>query len=300
MRVLLVSFLALLLQGQGNREPWRPQYHFSPRINWTNDPNGLVFFEGEYHLFYQYNPFGDTWGHMSWGHAVSTDLLHWTELPVAIPEADGIMIYTGSVVIDKANTSGFCIGGKPCMVAIYTGAQKTSKPEIQQQSLAFSNDRGRTWTKYERNPVLNLNLSDFRDPNVFWSTQSKRWIMGVSLPNDHKVAFYASPDLKKWDRVGEFGPAGATGGQWECPDLFEAMVDGDSSQKRWVLKVGLNPGGLQGGSGEQYFVGRFDGSRFINDNPPALTLWTSTARTVTAPSRSTTCLMADRPSCSAG
>jgi fructan beta-fructosidase len=265
-RALLLSALAC---GQAYREPYRPQVHFSPKANWTNDPNGLVYFEGEYHLFFQYNPFGDVWGHMSWGHAVSPDLIHWKELPVALREEDGVMIFTGSVVVDRANTSGFCDGGKPCMVAIYTG----HKPKLQTQNLAFSNDRGRTWTKYSRNPVLNLNLSDFRDPDVFWSELSRRWIMAVSLPNEHKVAFYGSPDLKRWDRLSEFGPAGATSGQWECPDLFELPLDGDASKRRWVLKVGLNPGALQGGSGEQYFVGSFDGTRFVNDNPPALTLW---------------------------
>jgi len=246
----------------GYDEPFRPQYHFSPQRNWTNDPNGLIWFEGEYHLFFQYNPLGDKWGHMSWGHAVSPDLLHWKELPVALAEEDGVMIFTGSTVIDDHNTTGFC-AGKPCMVAVYTGHGHG----VQTQNLAYSNDRGRTWTKYSGNPVLNLNLADFRDPGVFWSKQSKRWIMAVALPNDHKVRIYGSPDLKKWDQLSEFGPAGATGGQWECPVLFPV---GD----RWVLKVGLNPGGVQGGSGEQYFIGNFDGTKFVNDNPADLTLWT--------------------------
>lgn len=271
--LLAVSGTALF--GQPYQETYRPQYHFSPKVNWTNDPNGLVFFDGEYHLFYQYNPFGDVWGHMSWGHAVSPDMVHWQELPVALREEDGVMIFTGSVVVDHENSSGFCLNNKPCMVAVYTGHQVKTKslPGIQTQNLAFSNDRGRTWTKYAKNPVLNLNLSDFRDPNVFWSGASKRWIMAVSLPNDHKVAFYASSDLRRWERVSEFGPAGATSGQWECPDLVELKVDGNPANTRWVLKIGLNPGGLQGGSGEQYFIGRFDGTRFINGNPPGRTLW---------------------------
>lgn len=250
-------------------EEYRPQFHFSPLKNWTNDPNGLVYVDGEYHLFFQFNPFGNQWGHMSWGHAISKDLVHWSELPVALAEENGIMIFTGSTVIDEANTSGFCTDGKPCMVAIYTG----HKQSLQTQNLAFSNDRGRTWMKYAKNPVLDLNMADFRDPNVFWSLTSKRWIMAVVLPNEHKVLIYASPDLKAWERVSEFGPAGATGGQWECPDLFEAPIKG-TSEKRWVLKVGLNPGGLQGGSGEQYFVGQFDGTRFTNENPVSTTLWT--------------------------
>jgi fructan beta-fructosidase len=272
-------------QPPAYNQPYRPQYHFSPREHWTNDPNGLVYFDGEYHLFYQYNPFGDVWGHMSWGHAVSRDLLHWQELPVALPEAEGVMIFTGSTVVDTRNTSGFCAAGKPCMVAIYTGhtPPTPSQPALQTQNLAYSNDHGRTWTKYSGNPVLNLNMADFRDPHVFWVDPVRRWVMAVALPNDHKVLFYGSPDLKAWERLSEFGPAGATSGQWECPTLTEVPVVGGARQTgktgmavqtRWVLKVGLNPGGLQGGSGEQYFVGNFDGARFQNDNPPSTTLWT--------------------------
>ena len=271
----LVKLLFMLGAAAGYDQPYRPQFHFSPQKNWTNDPNGLVYFEGEYHLFYQYNPFGDKWGHMSWGHAVSRDMVHWQELPVALPEEHGVMIFTGSAVVDDRNTSGFCTGGKPCMVAVYTGhtPPKGSVPGLQTQNLAFSNDRGRTWTKYSGNPVLNLNLTDFRDPDVFWSVASRRWIMAVSLPNDHKIRFYGSPDLKRWERLSEFGPAGTTAGQWECPALFQLPVDGDPSNSRWVLKVGLNPGSLQGGSGEQYFIGRFDGMQFVDDNPESLSLW---------------------------
>jgi fructan beta-fructosidase len=263
--------------GQPNayNQPYRPQYHFSPREHWTNDPNGLVYFNGEYHLFYQYNPFGDVWGHMSWGHAVSRDLMHWQELSVALPEENAVMIFTGSTVVDTHNTSGFCVDRKPCMVAVYTGhtPRTPARPAVQTQNVAYSNDRGRTWTKYSGNPVLNLNLADFRDPHVFWAEEARRWVMAVALPNDHKVLFYGSSDLKAWQRLSEFGPAGAIGGQWECPTLTEVQVAG-ASQKRWVLKVGLNPGGLQGGSGEQYFVGNFDGSRFTNDNPSSTMLWT--------------------------
>jgi sucrose-6-phosphate hydrolase SacC (GH32 family) len=257
-------------------QPYRPQFHFSPQQHWTNDPNGLVYFEGEYHLFFQYNPFGDLWGHMSWGHAVSRDLIHWRQLPVAIPEENGIMIFTGSTVVDEHNTSGFCTHGHACMVAIYTGftAKSNGKPSLQTQNIAFSNDRGRTWSKYSGNPVIDLHMSDFRDPKVFWSAQSNQWIMAVSLPNDHKIALYGSPDLKNWKSMSEFGPAGAIAGQWECPELFEVPVEGKAGESRWVLKVGLNPGALQGGSGEQYFIGRFDGREFKNDNPASLTLWT--------------------------
>jgi fructan beta-fructosidase len=270
----LAALLLMMRAAAGYNEPFRPQIHFSPQKNWTNDPNGLVWFEGEYHLFFQYNPFGDVWGHMSWGHAVSRDLLHWQELPVALSEEDGIMIFTGSVVADARNTSGFCTGGKPCMVAVYTGHSTGHSPGLQTQNLAFSNDRGRTWTKYSGNPVLNLNRAEFRDPHVFWHAGSGRWIMAVSLPDDHKVRIYGSADLRKWEYLSEFGPAGTTAGQWECPALLELPVDGDTHQTKWVLKIGLNPGGLQGGSGEQYFVGGFDGTTFVNDNPSALSLWT--------------------------
>ena len=276
--IVLACLLAPVAPAQTPpyHEPFRPQFHFSPARNWTNDPNGLVYFEGEYHLFFQFNPFGDRWGHMSWGHAVSRDLVHWSELPVAIPEENGIMIFTGSTVVDEHNTIGFCTGVKPCLVAIYTGhtPETPSSPARQTQNLAFSNDRGRTWTKYAQNPVLDLHMSDFRDPKVLWFERDHRWVMAVSLPNDHKVRFFASADLKQWRALSDFGPAGASAGQWECPELFELPVEGKPGETRWVLKVGLNPGALQGGSGEQYFVGNFDGTRFQNENPASATLWT--------------------------
>jgi sucrose-6-phosphate hydrolase SacC (GH32 family) len=278
--VLLISFaLAVALASQiqpAFDQPFRPQYHFSPREHWTNDPNGLVYFEGEYHLFFQYNPFGDEWGHMTWGHAVSNDLFHWTQLPDAIKEENGIMIFTGSAVVDTHNSSGFCLNNKPCLVAIYTGhtPEKDSQPALQTQNLAYSNDRGRTWTKYSGNPVVNLHMSDFRDPKVFWFQPTRRWIMAVSLPNEHKVRFYSSTDLKNWSQLSDFGPAGAVSGQWECPELFKLPLEGESNASRWVLKVGLNPGARLGGSGEQYFVGNFDGKQFTNDNASDTTLWT--------------------------
>lgn len=274
-RLWLALACACAIEAQDYAERYRPQFHFSPRRHWTNDPNGLIYFAGEYHLFFQYNPFGDVWGHMSWGHAVSRDLLHWQELPVALAEENGVMIFTGSTVADVRNTTGFCAQSKPCMVAIYTGHTPSSgnRAARQTQNLAYSNDRGRTWTKYLGNPVLDPRMSDFRDPDVLWSERDRQWVMAVSLPNDHKIRFYGSADLKHWQALSEFGPAGATGGQWECPNLFELPVDGEPGETRWVLKVGLNPGGLQGGSGEQYFIGRFDGRRFLNDNPADVTLW---------------------------
>ena len=235
-----------------------------------------MYFEGEYHLFFQYNPFGDEWGHMSWGHAVSTDLMHWTQLAVALKEENGVMIFTGSAVVDSENTSGFCLDNKPCLVAVYTGytAAANGHPSLQTQNVAYSNDRGRTWTKYKGNPVLDLHMTDFRDPKVFWFERTKRWIMAVSLPNDHKVRFYASTNLKNWSQLSDFGPAGTSDGQWECPEIFELPVAGENNENRWVLKVGLNPGARLGGSGEQYFIGKFDGTRFTNENSASTTLWT--------------------------
>ena len=243
-------------------QPFRPQVHFSPKEHWTNDPNGLVYFHGEYHLFYQYNPFGDVWGHMSWGHAVSKDLLHWNELPVAIPEKDGVMIFTGSIVVDRKNSSGFCLPKAECLVAVYTGYSEVAGGFRQNQNLAWSRDDGRTWTQYAGNPVLDLKLADFRDPSVFWNEQGHDWVMAVSLPKEHKIQFYASPDLKEWTKISEFGPAGDADGDWECPDLLQIPAERAGAKSVWALKVGLNPGAPQGGSGEQYFLGNFDGKSF--------------------------------------
>jgi len=251
-------------------EHLRPRYHFTPPQNFMNDPNGLVFLDGEYHLFYQHNPQGDKWGHMSWGHAVSRDLLHWEHLPLALAEEDGIMIFSGSAVADPQNTSGLCgTSGASCLIAIYTG--HTEKKQT--QNLAYSHDRGRTWKKYEGNPVIDLSRSDHRDPKVFWHTPTKRWIMVTVLAGARRVRFLASKDLKHWETLSDFGPEGSTGGAWECPDLFELPVEGATGERHWVLDVDLNPGGRIGGSGAQYFVGRFDGRRFVNDNPDDLTLW---------------------------
>lgn len=251
-------------------EPFRPQFHFTPEKNWMNDPNGCVFFDGVYHLFYQYNPQGDTWGHMSWGHAVSPDLVRWQHLPVALREENGVMIFSGSAVVDQKNTSGFGRDGKPPLVAIYTGHGLGK----QTQNIAFSVDRGRTWTKYEKNPVIDISSPEFRDPKVIWHEPTKRWVMVVARPDVRKVLFYGSGDLKKWEPLGEFGGQGAVEGIWECPDLFEMSIDGDpEGQRRWVLVVNINGGTPAGGSGCQYFVGRFDGKTFTNDNPKDVTLW---------------------------
>jgi fructan beta-fructosidase len=267
----LVAALLCLLVSWGfadQDEPLRPQFHFTPAKNFMNDPNGLVFFEGEYHLFYQHNPFGDRWGHMSWGHAVSPDMLRWRHLPVALREEGGVMIFSGSAIVDREDRSGLC-GGKPCLVAVYTGHTDTR----QNQNLAASRDRGRTFVKYAGNPVLDLGRKDFRDPKVFWHDGTRRFVMVAVLPDEHKVRFFGSPDLKRWEALSDFGPAGATGGVWECPDLFPLPVEGEKGVVRWVLDVDINPGGIAGGSAGQYFVGTFDGTRFTSDEPPTKTLW---------------------------
>src|SRR5690349_18298068 len=237
----------------------RPRYHFTPPLNYMNDPNGLVFFDGEYHLFYQHNPFGAVWGHMSWGHAVSRDLIHWENLPVALHEENGVMIFSGSAVVDWKNTSGFGTSEAPPLVAVYTGHSETE----QNQNIAYSTDRGRTWTKYEGNPVLAIGARDFRDPKVFWHESTGHWIMVTVLPDLQKVRFDASTDLRHWTHLSDFGPAGGTDGLWECPDLFELPVEGEQGRTKWVLKVDV----LRG-IGAQYFIGDFDGTLFINDAAP--------------------------------
>lgn len=245
--------------SQYMNEPLRPQFHFSPELNWMNDPNGLVFHNGEYHLFYQYNPAGNEWGHMSWGHAVSKDMMRWEHLPIAIPEKDGVMAFSGSCVVDHRNSSRFGTGNTPPMVAIFTG----HKPGKQVQNLAYSNDDGRTWALYEGNPVLDLGLADFRDPKVFWHEGTKQWIMVVSLATERVIAFFGSDNLKNWKELSRFGPAGVRSkSNWECPDLFELPVENESGKELWVLEADMGDGSIAGGSGGEYFVGHFDGVRF--------------------------------------
>lgn len=238
-------------------EKYRPQFHFSPEYGWMNDPNGMVYLDGEYHLFYQYNPYGSVWGNMHWGHAVSTDLISWTYLPTVLtPDSLGA-IFSGSAVIDVNNTAGF---GKNAMVAIYTSAGK-----VQAQSIAYSTDRGRTFTKYTKNPVLpNPGITDFRDPKVSWNEQSKQWVMALATRNT--VTFYGSQNLKEWTKLSEFGDGiGSHAAVWECPDLFPLTFQGKT---KWVLIVSLNPGGPNGGSATQYFIGNFDGKSFKPDALP--------------------------------
>ncbi|MFD5946957.1 GH32 C-terminal domain-containing protein [Streptomyces collinus] len=245
-------------------ETYRPQFHFTPEKNWMNDPNGLVYYKGEYHLFYQHNPNGNSWGDMSWGHAVSKDLVHWEELPLALSHDDEEMVFSGSAVVDWNNTTGFGTKKNPPMVAIYTSAYKDGGKQA--QSLAYSTDHGRTWTKYQGNPVIDIGSRNFRDPKVQWYAPTKSWLMTVSLSEEHKVQFYSSKNLKDWSLLSEFGPTGATGGVWECPDLFPLAVDGDKKNIKWVLVVNLNPGGIAGGSGSQYFIGDFDGKKFTAED----------------------------------
>lgn len=243
-------------------ESYRPLYHFTPAYGWMNDPNGMIYLNGEYHLFYQHNPYGSMWGNMHWGHAVSNDLVTWKHLPVAIAPDHNGAIFSGSAVIDEKNTSGF---GKNALVAIFTSAG-----DRQTQSLAYSTDNGRTFTMYENNPVLSdSTIIDFRDPKVFWHDASAQWIM--SLATSQTISFYASDNLKEWKKLSEFGEGiGAHEGVWECPDLFEmATPDGKS---KWVLLVSINPGGPNGGSATQYFIGDFDGKEFSAD-PLPYPLW---------------------------
>ena len=251
-------------------EPFRPRFHFTPAVNWTNDPNGLVHHRGEWHLFYQFNPFGDVWGHMSWGHAVSADLYRWKHLPVALPEEGEVMAFSGSAVVDRRNTSGFERDGEPAMVAIYT----SRTPADQTQSLAYSTDMGRSWSRYSGNPVLDHEDPAFRDPKVFWHEETGKWVMIVALAEQRKAALYSSPDLKSWTHLSDFGPEGAHPVRnWECPDLFELPVEGEPGQSRWILQVDSGRGHPWLGSGCQYFIGKFDGRRFRNDNPPETALW---------------------------
>jgi fructan beta-fructosidase len=257
-------------------EKYRPQFHFTAKKNWINDPNGLVYLDGEYHLFFQHNPFGTQWGHMSWGHAVSKDMLHWTELPVAIPEGEDDAIFSGSAVFDKDNTSGLGTLENPPIIAIYTSNSDAKK--IQTQAIAFSLDKGRTFTKYAHNPVIDLKLEHFRDPKVFWDAERKNWVMVIALPKERKISIYTSPNLINWTHQSDFGPQGAVGGDWECPDLVELSIDGVSKEKAWVLLVSLNPGGIEGGSGTQYFVGDFNGKEFIPNNNSDKPLWVDYGR----------------------
>lgn len=244
-------------------EKHRPQIHFTPKEKWMNDPNGMVYFNNTFHLFYQYYPDSTVWGPMHWGHATSSDMIHWNHQPIALyPDSLGY-IFSGSVVVDSNNTSGFGKDGKIPLVAIFTHhdpvGEKAGKINYQYQSLAYSIDEGKTWTKYANNPVLkNPGIKDFRDPKVSWNVESKKWIMTLAVLD--RIHFYSSSNLKDWKKQSEFGSdVGAHGGVWECPDLFQLEYE---NEKVWILIVSINPGGPNGGSATQYFTGKFDGHTF--------------------------------------
>ncbi|WP_340113233.1 glycoside hydrolase family 32 protein [Maribellus mangrovi] len=250
-------------------EKYRPQFHFSPDSAWMNDPNGMVYYDGEYHLFYQYYPDSTVWGPMHWGHAISTDLVHWQNMPIALyPDSLGY-IFSGSAVVDWNNSSGFGSGENPPLVAFYTYHDpvivEAGGVDVESQAIAYSLDKGRSWTKYKGNPVIpNDGNRDFRDPNVIWNEDIQKWNLLLSA-NDH-VQIYTSDDLKNWKYESDFGiDAGTHDGVWECPDLFPLQVEG-SDEIKWVLIVNINPGGPNGGSGTQYFTGDFDGHQFTADS----------------------------------
>ncbi|MGL4631629.1 MAG: glycoside hydrolase family 32 protein, partial [Leadbetterella sp.] len=250
------------------KEKFRPQYHFSPPKNWMNDPNGMVYYEGEYHLFYQYYPDGILWGPMHWGHAISNDMIYWKNHPIALfPDSLGY-IFSGSAFIDWKNSSGLGQKSKPPMIAIYTyhdmEGEKAGKVDYQSQGIAYSLDKGRTWQKHQGNPVLKSpGIKDFRDPKVFWHEGTQSWIMALAVKD--KISFYSSKDIFHWKFESSFNPPWAAyGGVWECPDLF--LLKTEKGTEKWVLLVSINPGGPHGGSSTQYFVGNFDGKTFVTES----------------------------------
>ncbi len=268
--ILIMQLFGGTLLAQTNnkmmKEEYRPQVHFSPAAHWMNDPNGMVYYNSQYHLYFQYYPNSSVWGPMHWGHASSKDLVHWQEQPIALyPDSLG-HIFSGSIVVDINNTSGFGKTGKVPFVAIFThhdmAGEKAGKNDFQNQSIAYSLDEGITWTKYSDNPVVkNPGIRDFRDPKVSWFEEGKKWIM--TLAAFDRVIFYSSPDLKSWTKESEFGTGvGKHGAAWECPDLFPLDYNGE---KIWVLLVSINPGGPNGGSATQYFTGQFDGKNFLSN-----------------------------------
>jgi len=266
--IILAFTVCSYAQNNPNTEKYRPQIHFTPQSGWMNDPNGMVYTNGEYHLCYQYYPDKTVWGPMHWGHAVSKDLIHWERLPIALyPDTLGY-IFSGSAVVDVNNTTGFGKNGKAPLVAIYTyhnmNGERAGRNDFQYQAIAYSNDNGRTWEKYAGNPVVkNPGQRDFRDPKVFWHEATKSWVMALATYDC--VTIFSSPDLKNWTKQSEFGKeVGKHGANWECPDLFPLKVKGTNKTK-WVMLVSINPGAPFGGSATQYFIGDFDGKIFHNE-----------------------------------
>ncbi|MGI8315860.1 glycoside hydrolase family 32 protein [Halobacillus mangrovi] len=256
------------------KERYRPQFHYSPQSNWMNDPNGMVYFKGEYHLFYQYHPNSTKWGPMHWGHAVSEDLIHWEELQIAMAPDENGMIFSGCAVIDWENTSGL-FPDEPGMVAIFTHADTypdSDRPR-QRQSIAYSVDQGRTWVKYKGNPVLmDDSITDFRDPKVFWHNETGHWVMVVAA-GDH-VRLYQSNNLIKWEFLSSFGEnEGSHDGVWECPDLFSLSIEG-TNKRKWAMIVSIGENeNIPFGSRTQYFIGDFDGTHFVNDHDHDTEIW---------------------------
>uniref|UniRef100_UPI004047F265 glycoside hydrolase family 32 protein n=1 Tax=Mariniflexile sp. TaxID=1979402 RepID=UPI004047F265 len=246
---------------------YRPNFHFTPKKAWMNDPNGMFYYNGYYHLYFQYHPESNVWGPMHWGHAISTDMITWTEQPIAIYPDELGTIFSGSAVVDISNSSGFGeVSNAVPIVAMYTSSKQLEGTDNwkQTQSIAYSNDEGKTFTKYENNPVIdNDKIKDFRDPKVTWDEERNKWVMVLAAGD--KIMFYDSKDLKKWHLLSDFGQGiGGHGGVWECPDLFQLPVLG-TDESKWVLFVSINPGGPNGGSATQYFIGDFDGKKFTMD-----------------------------------
>lgn len=266
--IFLLFISSVTAQNKLNKidEKYRPQIHFTPEKNWVNDPNGMVYYKGKYHLFFQHSPNSTVWNDISWGHAESNDLVHWDRKPIAIyPDSLGL-IFSGSAVVDKNNSSGLGKNGITPLVAMYTShdmqKEKAGVIDVESQSLSYSLDEGKTWLKYHANPVLkNPGVRDFRDPKIFWHEESKNWV--VSIAAHDQINFYASSDLKNWKKLSDFGKSiGSHEGVWECPDLFPIEYEGKTF---WVLIVNINPGGPNGGSASQYFVGDFNGKEFKCD-----------------------------------
>ncbi len=247
---------------------FRPNFHFTPQSGWMNDPNGMFFYNGYFHLYFQHYPDDNIWGPMHWGHAISTDMITWKEQPIALEPDEKGYIFSGSAVVDKNNTSGFGQEGKVPIIAMFTyhdpKREEVGEIDYQSQAIAYSLDEGKTFTKYEGNPVIeNPGIRDFRDPKITRDEVHDQWVMVLSA--DDKTMFYTSKNLKDWELASEFGRGiGAHGGVWECPDFIQMKVEG-TEEKKWVLIQSLNPGGFNGGSGTQYFVGDFDGKTFTLD-----------------------------------
>ena len=260
--------ITALIENSVEETLYRPNFHFTPKANWMNDPNGMFYLNGKYHLYFQYYPDGNVWGPMHWGHAISENLITWEEQPIALYPDDLGLIFSGSAVVDKDNISGFGKDGVSPIVAIYTyhnmEVEKAGEIDFQTQGIAFSLDEGMTWIKYDKNPIIsNPGIKDFRDPKVIWDNSNDKWIMSLAAGN--KLMFYSSLNLKDWKFESEFGEnIGAHGGIWECPDLFPIKIEG-SDKTNWVLLVSINPGAPNGGSATQYFIGDFDGSTFTLD-----------------------------------